>query len=290
MQEIKQQKYYCERALFNSHDLLITDTVFAAGESPLKECSNLEIRNSLFRWRYPLWYCKNVKAEHCSFFEDCRAGMWYTDNLTVTDAISKAPKCYRRCHGVVLRRVTLENAPETLWHCTDVTLENVRAQGDYFCMNSSGLNIDQLDLVGKYSFDGVSNVTIRNSRLMTKDAFWNSDNVTVYDSFISAEYLGWNSRNLTLINCTIESLQGMCYVDNLVMQNCKMLNSTLAFEYSSVQAELQGQVDSVINPRSGRIKADAIGQLIIEPDVADATKTVIDCPQIGERLDVPPYV
>ena len=41
-------------------------------------------------------------------------------------------------------------------------------------------------------------------------------NVTVYDSFITGEYLGWNAKNLTLINCTIESLQGLCYIDNLV--------------------------------------------------------------------------
>ena len=65
------------------------------------------------------------------------------------------------------------------------------------------------------------NVEIHNSKLLSKDAFWNSDHVTVYDSFISGEYLGWNAKNLTLINCTIESLQGMCYIDNLIMKNCK---------------------------------------------------------------------
>lgn len=65
---------------------------------------------------------------------------------------------------------------------------------------------------------GCHNVTIRNSNILSKDAFWNSENITVYDSFISGEYLGWNAKNLTLINCTIESLQGMCYIDNLVMK------------------------------------------------------------------------
>lgn len=54
---------------------------------------------------------------------------------------------------------------------------------------------------------------IRNSTLLSKDAFWNSENVTVYDSFISGEYLGWNAKNLTLVNCTIESLQGLCYIE-----------------------------------------------------------------------------
>ena len=35
-------------------------------------------------------------------------------------------------------------------------------------------------------------------------------------------------RILRFINCTIESLQGLCYIDNLVMKNCKLINTTLS--------------------------------------------------------------
>ena len=114
---------------------------------------------------------------------------------------------------------------------------------------------------------------IHNSKLLSKDAFWNTDNVTVYDSFISGEYLGWNAKNLTLINCTIESLQGMCYIDNLVMKNCKLINTTLAFEYSTVDAEISSNITSVLNPTSGTIIADHIDTLILEKDRVDVTRT-----------------
>lgn len=120
---------------------------------------------------------------------------------------------------------------------------------------------------------------IHDSRLLSKDAFWNSENVTVYDSFISGEYLGWNAKNLTLVNCTIESLQGMCYIENLVMKNCRLLNTTLAFEYSTVDAEIIGKVDSVLNPTGGVIRADEIGDLTIEADKVDPSKTKIICKQ-----------
>ena len=123
----------------------------------------------------------------------------------------------------------------------------------------------------------MENVEIHNSKLLSKDAFWNSDHVTVYDSFISGEYLGWNAKNLTLINCTIESLQGMCYIDNLIMKNCKLINTTLAFEYSSVDAQIDSKVDSVLNPSSGVIRAKHIDHLIIEKDKVDITKTKIIC-------------
>ena len=120
---------------------------------------------------------------------------------------------------------------------------------------------------------------IRRSRLLSKDAFWNSENVTVYDSFISGEYLGWNAKNLTLINCTIESLQGLCYIENLVMRNCKLLNTTLAFEYSTVDADIVGKIDSVLNPSGGVIRADYIDELMIEKDKVDPGKTRIICRQ-----------
>ena len=76
---------------------------------------------------------------------------------------------------------------------------------------------------------------------------------------------------------TVESLQGMCYIDNLVMKNCKLINTTLAFEYSSVEAEITGKIDSVKNPQSGTIRADYIDELIIEKDKVDPEKTKIIC-------------
>ena len=266
-----------ERALFMSRDLKVVDCTFADGESPLKESRNIELVGSMFKWKYPLWYCKNVTAKDCVWFDMARAGVWYTDNVTLENVPIDAPKNFRRCKGVTLRNVSFSNAEETIWSCDDVVLDHVTARGHYFCMNSSNMRVNDLTLYGNYSFDGVRNVEVRGSKLLSKDAFWNSDNVTVYDSFISGEYLGWNSKNLTLVNCTIESLQGMCYIENLVMKNCKLLNTTLAFEYSSVEADIVGKIDSVINPTSGTITADEIGELIIEKDKIDPDKTKIIC-------------
>lgn len=144
-------------------------------------------------------------------------------------------------------------------------------------MNCKNMEIDGLTLYGNYCFDGAENVEIRNSKFLSKDAFWNSRNITVYDSFISGEYIGWNSENLTFVNCTLESLQGLCYIDNLVLRNCKLLNTTLAFEYSTVDAEINGNIKSVLNPKSGVIKADSISELIIEKDKVNPDKIKIIC-------------
>lgn len=277
MKKITQEFLTGERALFHSRDLMIEDSIFDQGESPLKESSDIELNGCMFKWKYPLWYCNHITAKNCTWFEMARAGVWYTDDITVEDAVIEAPKNFRRCHGLTLKNVFLPNAQETLWSCDDVTMENVTAKGDYFAMNTNNMTIRDFRLDGNYSFDGCQNLEIHHAKMLSKDAFWNTDHVTVYDSFISGEYLGWNAKNLTLINCTIESLQGMCYIDNLVMKNCKLINTTLAFEYSTVEADITGKIDSVLNPSGGKITAESIGELILEKDKIDPTKTVITC-------------
>lgn len=285
MKEIRQEYLTGERALFQGENLKIYDTIFADGESPLKESHDIELFGSMFKWKYPLWYSKNILAEDCTWFEMARAGVWYTDNITVKNAVIEAPKNFRRCRGLILQNVNLPNAAETLWNCEGVTMDQVMAKGDYFAMGSRDMELHDFTLAGNYSFDGVKNVEIHHAKMLSKDAFWNSENVTVYDSFLSGEYLGWNAKNLTLINCTIESLQGMCYIDNLIMKNCRLVNTTLAFEYSTVDVQIQGKIDSVLNPSGGTIRADAIGELVVEKDKVNPEKTRFICRAVGHIAD-----
>lgn len=275
MKVIKQQMLTGERALFHSKDLQVSYSTFADGESPLKESMNIKIDHSMFKWKYPLWYCKNIVVEDSTLFETARSGIWYTENIAITNTIIEAPKTFRRAKGITLENVSIPNAGETLWNCEEISLKNVTAKGDYFGMNSTNIKIDGFQLVGNYSFDGGKNIEIRNGKMLSKDAFWNCENVTVYDSFISGEYLGWNSKNLTFVNCTIESLQGLCYIDNLVMKNCRLLNTTLAFEYSTVDVQISSTIDSVMNPSGGIIRAEGIGELIMDETKINPEKTQI---------------
>ena len=275
MQEIKEQRLTGERALFRSKDLSIEYSIFADGESPLKESRDISLKNTSFQWKYPLWYCRNITVQDCDFAEMARAGIWYTDNITVADTLYEAPKGFRRVKGLTLRNVDLPHAEETLWHCSDVTLENVVAKGDYFAMNCDHMKLDQFRLVGNYCFDGCHDVEVHHAKMLSKDEFWNCENIMVYDSYICGEYLGWNSRNVTFVNCVIESLQGMCYMDNVVMKNCRLLNTTLAFEYSTADVETAGRIESVKNPSAGVIRAGEIGELILNEKEIDPAKTTI---------------
>lgn len=275
MKRIENEVLTGERALFQANGLEIEDTIFADGESALKHVENINAVNTMYKWKYPFWYAKNVNVKDSTFFEMARSGLWYGKNITIEDTMVEAPKEFRRCDGVNLKNVSIPNANETFWMCKNIRLENVVAKGTYFGLNSENVYLDRLNLYGDYCFDGGKNIEVHNCKLLSKDSFWNTENVVIYDSFIVGEYFGWNSKNITLINCTVESLQGFCYIENLVMKNCKLVNTALAFEFSTVDVEVTSKIDSVFNPKSGVIKAKEIGTLIIDNENINPEDTKI---------------
>lgn len=276
MKNISNQHLTGERALFKSRDLAVNNSIFDDGESPLKESRNIEVTDSVFGWKYPLWYSSNVRVSGTAFLEMARAGIWYTNDVQITDSTYQAPKGLRKCHNVRLERVQMAHADETLWWNDGVELVDVTATGDYFCQGSRNVYAKNLQLTGNYGFDGCENVVIENSRLLTKDCFWNCKNVTVRNSMIVGEYLAWNSKNVRLENCIIQSEQGLCYVEGLTLRNCKLIETDLAFEYcSDVDAEVVSPIVSVKNPYNGRIVAPSIGEVIFDDPAVDRSATTI---------------
>ncbi|MDR0948878.1 MAG: DUF3737 family protein [Lachnospiraceae bacterium] len=276
-QIVKDQVLTGERALFMQRDTVVENVVFEDGESPLKESVHVEVKESIFKWKYPLWYGEGSSISQSLLLDGARAGIWYTNDITVRDTTIQSPKMFRRCRGINLERVDLPNAKETLWMCHDIKMNDVSAKGDYFAMNASGIRAIAYRLVGNYSFYGVKDVQIENSHLISKDAFWNAENVVVKDSFISGEYIGWNSKNLTFENCTIESHQGFCYIENLILRNCRLLTTDLAFEYCrELDVHVSSPIGSVKNPISGVIRAQAIGEVIFDDPAIDPSKTSIE--------------
>ena len=275
-EEIHEEKLSGERALYRGENLSVYGTIFHDGESPLKESRHVKLYDCEFQWKYPVWYSEDVYVKDCVWQEMARSGVWYTKNMTIEDSMIWAPKNFRRCENIAMKNVSMVNAAESFWSCKGIKLEDVVVKGDYFAMNSENITADGLQIYGNYAFDGGSNIVIKNSKLLTKDCFWNCENVTVIDSVIIGEYLGWNSKNLTFINCTIESDQGLDYIENLKMENCRLIHTNYAFEYcENMDVDVTTVVDSILNPGSGTLRVKGIKEEIIEEDNCDISKTDI---------------
>jgi len=275
---IRGTEYGGERPLFDSHCLRLEDVTVHAGESALKLCSDIEAVRCRFEGKYPFWHVDRFVIRDCEFTPGARAALWYSNDLEMTDTQVDAPKMFREMSGLTLRRVRIPDAQETLWHCRDIRLEDVEVAGaDYIFMHCANINIERYRQRGNYSFQYCRDVVIRDAVIHSKDAFWNTENVTVYDSELHGEYLGWHSRNLRLVNCRISGTQPLCYCHNLVMENCTIdPDGDLAFEESTLDADIRGNVTSVKNPVSGHIVADGYGEIILDSHIKQPADCLIE--------------
>lgn len=275
MKLIKDKEFGGERPLFGSHDLRLENVVIRAGESAIKECSNIEAVNCRFEGNYPFWHVHGFVIDRCFFDVGGRSALWYSDNLKMKDTVIDAPKMFREMHGLDLENVVLNDADEVFWRCRDIRIKNLKLSGGtYPFMFSRDIRVDRLESDSKYVFQYVKDVEIHNARITTKDAFWEVENVTIYDSELNGEYLGWHSRNLRLVNCHITGEQPLCYAHDLVLENCTFgPDCDRAFEYSTVRADIRGAITNIKNPTSGSIVADEIGSVTIDENI----KTPADC-------------
>ena len=275
-QKITGQTFDEERVLYHLQFADVENCRFegpADGESALKEARNIRMADCHFSLRYPLWHVRNFRLEQVSMDDQARAALWYCDRGIIEDSRLHGIKALRECAQVALNRCDIVS-PEFGWKCRGITLEDSTVTAEYLFLDSHNVKLDRVRMKGKYSFQYMENLTIRDSYLDTKDAFWHSKNVTVINSTVKGEYLAWFSEGLTMINCHIVGTQPLCYCKDLKLVDCTMESTDLAFEYSDVDASIQGHVDSIKNVRSGCVTVDSVGEVISGDTVMECTGIV----------------
>jgi len=275
--QINNQVFDEERALYHLQHADLTQVRFAGeadGESALKEAQDIHMSDCGFSLRYPLWHTKDFSLVHCAMDETARAALWYAENGTIEESRLYGIKAVRECRGILLTGCEIVS-PEFGWKCDGLTLKATTLTAEYPFLDSRNLRLERVQLHGKYSFQYVENAVIEHCDLDTKDAFWHSRHVTVRDSIVRGEYLGWYAEGLTLERCRIIGTQPLCYCKDLTLIDCTMEACDLAFEYSDVHATVRGRIDSVKNPKSGTIEADAVGEIIRDDPVIPCSGKVL---------------
>ena len=280
MKTITNQTFDEERALYGSKDVEVTDCRFdgpADGESAFKECSGISVRDCFFNLRYPFWHDKGLKISGSEMTEACRAALWYTEDAEIADTKMHGIKALRECANIRIKGCDIIS-PEFGWSVRGINMKDTTAEGEYFMLRSEHLTFDNVKLKGEYSFQYITDSVFTNCDFDTKDAFWHARNVIVRDSVVKGEYLAWYCENVTFENCTLIGTQPLCYCKGLKLINCRMVDCDLAFEKSDVEAEIVSDVLSIKNPRSGRITAESVGEIIMDdPEAAGKVSVKNGC-------------
>ena len=273
MKEYKNIQFDEERALYGSDGIVVDHCRFdgpSDGESALKEGRNITVNNSYFNLRYPFWHDTNLKITGSEMTPLCRAALWYSEDITITDSQLHGIKALRECANVTMKNCDVVSQ-EFGWSVRGITMQNCTNESEYFMMRSDHLHFDHVTLKGKYSFQYITDSVFTNCNFDTKDAFWHARNVVVKDSVIKGEYLAWYCENVTFENCTIIGTQPLCYCKGLKLINCTMLDTDLAFERSEVEATLNAPILSIKNPRKGTITVPSVGEIIMDDPDARGT-------------------
>lgn len=273
---IENQQFDEERALYNLQNTLVSNCNFAGpadGESALKEARNVKVKDTNFSLRYPLWHVQGFELDNVTMDELTRAALWYVIDGKIVGSKLGGIKALRSCDNIEIKDSDIDSA-EFGWKCNDISVVNSNLKSEYVFLDSNNITLENVQMQGKYSFQYIDGLTIKDSVLDTKDAFWHSKNVTVENSVVKGEYLAWFSENLTLINCKIIGTQPLCYCKNLKLIDCTMEGTDLAFEYSEVDATVIGHVDSIKNPKSGKIVVDSVDDVIMEDAIMECVGQV----------------
>lgn len=275
MNTVTNETFDEERALYGARGLVVKACRFdgpADGESAFKEGKDINVQNCFFNLRYPLWHNDRLKIAASEMTSDCRAALWYSNDIEIEDTKLHGIKALRECGNVRMRGCDIIS-PEFGWSVRGIEMEDCTAESEYFMMRSDHLNFRNVRMTGKYSFQYIADSIFEDCVFDTKDAFWHAKNITVRNSVVKGEYLAWYSENITFENCRITGTQPLCYCRNLRLVDCEMTDTDLCFERSHVEAALTAPVISIKNPLSGHIYVPAVGEVI--RDIEEARGEII---------------
>lgn len=284
MKTISNERFGAERALYHSQELCLVHCAFDGdedGESALKESSDIRVEDTLCNLRYPFWHDRRLQLVRCEMTEQCRAPLWYSESIELLETRIRGVKALRECSDVTMRACEVAST-ELGWSVRGFKMQDCDVKGEYCFLRAEDLELDRVCLTGKYSFQYIKNAVLSDCILDTKDAFWHADHVTLRNCIVKGEYLAWYSNDLTLIDCKISGTQPFCYCKQLKLVNCEMQEADLAFERSDVDAVVTTPLLSIKNPRSGRISAPAVGEVILD-DAASACR--IQIPAQGQLAE-----
>ena len=266
-----------ERAFYGSknvHFKNITIDGIEQGESAFKECRNITVEETNIVLKYCVWHCHNITLYKTVIDVNSRASIWYCENIEIINCKLNGVKACRNCSNLTLKDCII-NSDDFGWKAEGVKIINCKISGVTPLLDSSNVTVDGAEFTAKYIFQYSDNIKMTNTTIDTKDCFWHAKNVYCKNVKFVGEYLAWYSENCVFENCEINSIQPLCYCKKLKLINCTMPNCNLAFEYSDVDADIKGHVDSIRNVLSGKIVVDSLGEYVQDEHVLDC-KGVIE--------------
>ena len=150
MKEIVNKTFDEERAFYGSKEVIVRHCAFdgpADGESAFKECSDITADHCFFNLRYPFWHTHGLKISDSEMTELCRAALWYSDHIDISNTKMHGIKALRECSNVAIRDCNIIS-PEFGWSTKGIRMEDTTAVSEYFMMRSEDITFRNVTFKG----------------------------------------------------------------------------------------------------------------------------------------------
>lgn len=258
MRTQQMRAFFCSRNVHFKN--IIIDGIYP-DDNAFNKSKNITIEDTHILLRYCAWYCHNIILNKTIFEENSRSSMWYCKNIELVNCKINSVKACRDCSNLILKDCII-NSDEFGWKCQSIKIINCKINGATSFFEVLNVKVDGAEFKADYMFEYSDNIKILNSTINSKDCFWNSKNVYCKNCKISGDYFGWHSESCIFENCHIDSDMPLCYCKRLKLINCTMSTCVLGFEYSEVDADIKGYIDSARNVLSGKIIVDSYGEFV----------------------------
>mgnify|MGYP001775683688 CR=1 FL=1 len=153
-------------------------------------------------------------------------------------------------------------------------------EGERPLFASHDLHIDNVTIgEGESAIKECSNILATKCRFRGKYPFWHVRGLTIENCRFEAGSRAalWYSDNMNMRNTVVDAPKMFREMDNLVLENCTFdASCDRAFEYSTLNADIRGEIVNIKNPASGRIVADSIGSVTIDENIKAPADCVIE--------------
>ena len=140
--------------------------IIHAGESAIKECSNIESINCKFEGNYPFWHVHGFIIDRCFFDIGGRSALWYSDHLKMTNTRIDGLESDSKYIFQYVKNLELHNAKITtkdaLWETENVTIYDSELNGEYLGWHSRNLRLINCKISGTQPLCYAENLILEN--------------------------------------------------------------------------------------------------------------------------------
>lgn len=266
MEIYENESFSGNRCLADKKDVTIRNCTFdgsSGGENALLRSSRLVVENVLIDQKGVFWNSSKLKITTAEFAKRAEMALWYSDHLNVSDASINCDKVLRECSHIDLNKCGIVSN-EFGWFNSFINVMNTKVEGDYFMLKSENMAFRNTSATGSSAYQYVKNATFENCEIIGDNMFWHAENVLIKDCEIKGDSIGWFSDRILMINCRISGRNPFCNCKNLQMSGCTIVGTGIAFENSEVEADLEGSLESIVNPAAGVIKVPEVKEVVMD--------------------------